>query len=60
MGVDLTRLDSEQLAARAEELHKDYADLRNRGLALDLTRGKPSAEQLDLSDALLGLPGEGS
>ena len=30
-----------------------------RGLRLDLTRGKPAPEQLDLSNALLGLPGEG-
>ncbi|GGS71337.1 aminotransferase class I/II-fold pyridoxal phosphate-dependent enzyme [Nonomuraea spiralis] len=34
----------------------DYAALVQRGLSLDLTRGKPSPRQLDLSDALLGLP----
>ena len=37
---------------------QDYADLQAKKLALDLTRGKPSSEQLDLSNALLGLPGE--
>ncbi|HBT43346.1 MAG TPA: aminotransferase, partial [Rhodospirillaceae bacterium] len=30
-----------------------YDDIRGRNLALDMTRGKPSAAQLDLSDALL-------
>jgi DNA-binding transcriptional MocR family regulator len=30
-----------------------YEELRARNLRLDLTRGKPSPEQLDLSDALL-------
>lgn len=36
----------------------DYAALVEQGLKLDLTRGKPSAEQLDLSAKLLTLPGE--
>ncbi|MFI7131844.1 aminotransferase class I/II-fold pyridoxal phosphate-dependent enzyme [Nonomuraea sp. NPDC050153] len=34
----------------------DYAALVQRGLSLDLTRGKPSPRQLDLSDDLLRLP----
>ncbi|WP_338403847.1 aminotransferase class I/II-fold pyridoxal phosphate-dependent enzyme [Cellulosimicrobium arenosum] len=49
----------EDLVARLADLQQDYAALQARGLTLDLTRGKPSAEQLDLSDALLALPGEG-
>ena len=35
-----------------------YDDLMGRGLKLDLTRGKPAADQLDLSNELLGLPGQ--
>ena len=42
-----------------DQLKQQHADLRARGLKLDLTRGKPSAQQLDLSNALLTLPGEG-
>ncbi|MEQ4722785.1 aminotransferase class I/II-fold pyridoxal phosphate-dependent enzyme [Nonomuraea sp. B19D2] len=34
----------------------DYSALVQRGLSLDLTRGKPSPRQLDLSDDLLKLP----
>ncbi|NUS02644.1 MAG: aminotransferase class I/II-fold pyridoxal phosphate-dependent enzyme [Nonomuraea sp.] len=34
----------------------DYAALVQQGLSLDLTRGKPSPRQLDLSDDLLKLP----
>ncbi|WP_278235316.1 aminotransferase class I/II-fold pyridoxal phosphate-dependent enzyme [Isoptericola sp. AK164] len=47
------------LAARLPELREQYAALQARDLSLDLTRGKPSAEQLDLSEPLLSLPGEG-
>jgi DNA-binding transcriptional MocR family regulator len=42
-----------------DQLRQQHEDLRARGLKLDLTRGKPSPEQLDLSNALLTLPGEG-
>ena len=35
-----------------------YDDFKQRGLKLDMSRGKPAPEQLDLSNALLGaLPG---
>lgn len=51
--ASLPRADQEAfLAAKREE----YAALQTAGLALDLTRGKPSSAQLDLSDALLHLP----
>ncbi|MGP3958730.1 aminotransferase class I/II-fold pyridoxal phosphate-dependent enzyme [Nonomuraea sp. 3N208] len=35
---------------------RDYAALVQRGLSLDLTRGKPSPRQLDLSNDMLKLP----
>lgn len=38
---------------------RQYDELKAKGLSLDLTRGKPSAAQLDLSNALLELPGIG-
>jgi len=47
------------LAERLPELQRQYADLQAKGLKLDLTRGKPSAEQLDLAEPMLALPGEG-
>ncbi|GJD52286.1 Putative aminotransferase/MSMEI_6121 [Methylobacterium crusticola] len=48
---------SRDLQARHAELRARYADLQARGLRLDMTRGKPSPEQLDLSEGLLALPG---
>lgn len=47
------------LAARLPELREQYAALQAQGLKLDLTRGKPSAEQLDLAEPMLALPGAG-
>jgi DNA-binding transcriptional MocR family regulator len=40
-----------------KQLQANYHALQERGLKLDLTRGKPSPEQLDLSAELLHLPG---
>ncbi len=45
-----TQTNEQRLAALREE----YATLKALGLALDLTRGKPSSAQLDLSNAMLG------
>jgi len=50
----LARDDLEAVHARYQQ---DYADLQSKKLVLDLTRGKPCSEQLDLSNALLSLPG---
>ncbi|OSC40254.1 aminotransferase class I/II-fold pyridoxal phosphate-dependent enzyme [Mycobacterium decipiens] len=50
-------LSPAELAALHARHQQDYAVLQDMRLALDLTRGKPSAEQLDLSNQLLTLPG---
>jgi DNA-binding transcriptional MocR family regulator len=42
-----------------DQLKRQHAELKAEGLKLDLTRGKPSPAQLDLSNAMLSLPGEG-
>ncbi|MBK5217988.1 MAG: aminotransferase, partial [Propionibacteriales bacterium] len=42
-----------------DEQSTAYEALQNAGLVLDLTRGKPSLAQLDLSMGLLDLPGAG-
>jgi DNA-binding transcriptional MocR family regulator len=52
----LSDLPAEDLEAFLREQQAAYDDLVRRGLELDLTRGKPSKAQLDLSDELLSLP----
>ena len=55
--VSFTSLGRDELMAQHERQQENYAALRAKKLALDLTRGKPSAQQLDLSNGLLSLPG---
>jgi DNA-binding transcriptional MocR family regulator len=57
--VKLTQLPTSELTRHLDELRLEYEALQARGLTLDLARGKPSAEQLDLSEPLLELPGAG-
>ena len=52
-------LGREELVAQHDLQTRNYAELSAKGLKLDLTRGKPSPAQLDLSNALLDLPGSG-
>ena len=49
--------DREKLKASADELERRYAAFREKRLALDMTRGKPCAEQLDLANGLLTILG---
>jgi DNA-binding transcriptional MocR family regulator len=56
--VSFTSLGRDELMAQHEQQQENYATLRAQKLALDLTRGKPSPAQLDLSNGLLSLPGD--
>jgi DNA-binding transcriptional MocR family regulator len=57
--MTLSELSRDELSQLHAEMTAAYDDLAAQGLKLDLTRGKPSSAQLDLSNALLGLPGVG-
>ena len=51
----LNQATPEQLREWEATLSEQYQSIQQAGLSLDLTRGKPSSEQLDLSNALDGI-----
>jgi aspartate/methionine/tyrosine aminotransferase len=55
--TDSTQISSQDRAGTSQQLREGYEAFKKKGLKLDLTRGKPSAAQLDLSNELLSLPG---
>ena len=48
-----SEMSREQLLALKKELDQQYADIKAQGLALDMSRGKPGTDQLDLSMGMM-------
>ena len=55
--MQLDQASTEQLREWESALSAQYEEFKAAGLNLDLTRGKPSSEQLSLSDAILDVLG---
>ena len=53
----LTPNNPQELVNNLQQLEQSYAAIKQRGLKLDMTRGKPSNEQLDLANELLTVLG---
>ena len=51
--TEFNAMSAEELRERKADLKQRYDAIYSRKLSLDITRGKPSPEQLDLSSALL-------
>ena len=47
--LDYLSLDKAQLRQKQRLLQKSYDDFKAKGLKLDMSRGKPAADQLNLS-----------
>jgi DNA-binding transcriptional MocR family regulator len=52
---DFNQLSTQQLLQIKEDLLDRYRDIKSRGTTLDITRGKPCPEQLDLSSDMLDI-----
>jgi DNA-binding transcriptional MocR family regulator len=50
--TELAKLSAADRAALLQRLEQSYSAFKAQGLKLDMTRGKPSAEQLDLANKL--------
>jgi DNA-binding transcriptional MocR family regulator len=57
--VTVAELSPAELNVLLNEVRAAYDAFKTRGLKLDMTRGKPAPEQLDLANGLLALPGNG-
>lgn len=51
--LDFKQLNRDQIVALNESLLEKYEGCKSRNLSLDMSRGKPCPEQLDLSDGML-------
>ena len=54
--VDINELSHSSLSRLLEQLLKEHANYKSLGLKLNIARGKPSADQLDLSNKPLSMP----
>lgn len=53
MNKPISQMTREELAFEYSELLAEYEQVKAEALSLDMSRGKPSTEQLDLSDGIL-------
>ena len=51
--MNYSQMSKEQLLTKKQELIKEYESKKAQGLCLDLSRGKPGAEQLDLLEGMM-------
>ncbi len=52
-------MNATELQAELESVKKEYEELKAQGLSIDMSRGKPGADQLDISDGMLKVLDDG-
>ena len=58
--MDLRQKSADELAELSGQVQQTYEQMRGRNLTLDMTRGKPAPDQLDLADEMLSIVGPGN
>lgn len=60
MAKSYLSMSASELKAELEKATKEYEELKARGLSIDMSRGKPGADQLDISDGMLKVLDDGN
>ena len=58
--LDFNHLNTQQLRQIKDDLLDRYREFKSRGITLDITRGKPCPEQLDLASDMLDIINSGN
>lgn len=53
MAKSYLSMTAAELQAEIESVKKEYEEIKAQGLSIDMSRGKPGADQLDISDGML-------
>lgn len=59
MAKSYLSMSAAELQAELEAVKKEYADIKAQGLSIDMSRGKPGSDQLDISDGMLKVLDDG-
>ena len=59
MAKSYLSMSAAELQAELESVKKEYEQIKAQGLSIDMSRGKPGADQLDISDGMLKVLDDG-
>lgn len=60
MAKSYLSMSAEELQAELESVKKEYEGIKAQGLSIDMSRGKPGSDQLDISDGMLKVLDDGN
>lgn len=60
MSKSYLSMTKEELLNEYNSVKSEYENLKAQGLSIDMSRGKPGADQLDISDGMLDALSDGN